>query len=79
MLLYLYMATTAGGLVSGKLIMASARRVRVTCVPAPFDLFTPVIRNSYLSMKMKMMMMIIIIFITRFSCQRQGAPADKLQ
>ena len=77
MLLYLYMATTAGGLVSGKLIMASARRVRVTCVPAPFDLFTPVIRNSYLSMKMKMMMMIIII--TRFSCQRQGAPADKLQ
>ncbi|EIE23596.1 hypothetical protein COCSUDRAFT_63123 [Coccomyxa subellipsoidea C-169] len=29
-LLYLYMATTAGGLVSGKLIMASARRVRVT-------------------------------------------------
>ncbi|BDA47511.1 probable photosystem I assembly factor PSA3, chloroplastic [Coccomyxa sp. Obi] len=29
-LLYLYFASTAGGVVSGKLIMASARRVRVT-------------------------------------------------
>lgn len=37
-LLYLYMAVTAGGLVSGKLIMQSARRVRVTCVTAALPL-----------------------------------------
>lgn len=35
MLLYLYMASMGGGIVSGKLIMASARRVRVTCAIRP--------------------------------------------
>ena len=41
-LLFLFMASQGGGVVSGKLIMAAARRLRVTCAASEMCWHLPV-------------------------------------